>query len=148
MKKSIIVVLLAAALLGGCSKSDPAATAKGIDEHGNLTQNADCSKLNGLSLKPVKYQPAGAVLGWTHLRIDNGAVTSVPAPGMPSWQGSFTCKSSMFDGTKWLYTLGTNIGDVGITASGDEFESTVVRWQRKAVLGGGFDTIPNNYVGG
>jgi hypothetical protein len=130
MKKSLSVVLLAAAaLLGGCAgKSDTDGNATTSAE-ATAVPGADCSKLNGLSVKLTKYQQHPDPIGWSHLAFNNGVITSVPEPGMPALT-SYTCKSAVLNGlvSGWDFQLSTNIGDVEVSYRPNDFDPTQVEW--------------------
>jgi hypothetical protein len=134
MKKLLSVVLLAAAaLLGGCAgKSDTDVNAP-ISTETKAVPGADCSKLNGLSVKLAKYQQNHDPIGWSHLAFNKGLITSVPEPGMPALT-SYTCKSAVLNGLTpgWDFELSTNIGDVEVSYRPNEFEPTQVTWSRSS----------------
>jgi hypothetical protein len=146
MKKSLIVAILASAtLLGGCAgKSDPNQPVN-TTANGTPTQRADCSKLDGVTLKAAKFQQT-RVLGWSNIAFKDGSISSVSMPAMPALSGAYSCNSSMFDGTDVVYSIGTNIGQVTIVVAPNAMLASNVSWTHKTASGD--ETVLNTYIRG
>jgi hypothetical protein len=129
--KKILLVLFAAALLGGCAKQSDSSSNSSSTQDVN-TSAPDCSGLDNVGpRKAAKYQVIGAPLMWKHITFSSGTISSIPVEGIPAISGSYTCEKSNlnFMLNTSGYEIKTNVGEVEVIVINNDLGTVTVNWK-------------------